>query len=83
MAKDEDRSLRQVASQYLGNLRDVRPILRGSDLIELGLQPGPRFKEILERLREARLNGEVRSREDEEAIVKREFGGGELKKDKP
>ena len=33
-------------------------------------------KEILGRLREARLNGEVRSREDEEAIVRREFGTG-------
>jgi len=76
MAKDEEGDLRQAASQYLGDLRDVRPMLRGADLIGLGLEPGPQFKEILGRLREARLNGEVRSREDEEAIVRREFGTG-------
>lgn len=74
IAKDEEGGLRRGATVYLEKFRDVRPILRGEDLIRLGLEPGPRFKQILERLRAARLNGEVRSREDEEAVVRREFG---------
>ena len=36
----------------------------------MGIAPGPRFKEILNRLQEARLDGEVTSRQDEEKLVK-------------
>jgi tRNA nucleotidyltransferase (CCA-adding enzyme) len=55
----------------------MRPELCGEDLKELGFEPGPRFKEILERLLAARLDGEVSDREEEMALVKREFGAGE------
>lgn len=37
-------------------------LVSGRDLIESGLRPGPRFKEILDALRDAQLNGELRDR---------------------
>jgi poly(A) polymerase len=37
------------------------PLLTGHDLIQHGLEPGPRFKHLLERLREAQLDGVVKT----------------------
>jgi len=39
------------------------PLVTGHDLIQLGLQPGPRFKEILETLQTEQLEGRILERE--------------------
>jgi poly(A) polymerase len=39
-----------------------RELITGKDLIERGLAPGPRFKELLDQIRDAQLNGEIASR---------------------
>jgi poly(A) polymerase len=39
------------------------PLVTGKDLIKLGLQPGPRFKEILETIQNEQLEGRVLERE--------------------
>ncbi len=57
---------------YLNVLRHVNPALGGADLKRLGIPEGPRIKEVLLALREARLDGRIDSREEEEAMV-REF----------
>jgi poly(A) polymerase len=51
---------------------EVRPprLLTGDDLKALGFRPGPRFKEILDALEEAQLNGKVLTREDGLQFVK-------------
>jgi poly(A) polymerase len=53
----------------------VRPprLLSGDDLLGLGLKPGPVFKEILEVVEEAQLNGKVQTREDALALVRSSF----------
>lgn len=51
--------------------RRVEPLLGGDDLKALGLKPGPLFGRLLEALRDARLDGQVKSREDEEALLRR------------
>ncbi|MGH8006392.1 MAG: CCA tRNA nucleotidyltransferase [Candidatus Binatia bacterium] len=45
-------------------------LLSGDDLIEMGLEPGPRFKEILDTVEEAQLEGRLLTREDALAWVK-------------
>jgi poly(A) polymerase len=50
---------------------DPEPILTGNDLMAMGLSPGPRFKPLLERVREAQLDGTVRSGEEARALVRR------------
>ncbi len=40
------------------------PLVTGSDLIAFGLQPGPRFKQLLDKLRDAQLNGDLSNREE-------------------
>lgn len=58
-------------SLFLDKLRYVLPSLGGDDLVKLGIPPGPRVKKILHRLLRARLEGKVRSKNDELEIVKR------------
>jgi poly(A) polymerase len=48
-------------------------LVTGHDLIEMGYTPGPRFTEILDSLEDAQLEGEVASRADAIAFVRREF----------
>jgi tRNA nucleotidyltransferase (CCA-adding enzyme) len=55
--------------EYLVSWRNVRPVTNGNDLKEHGLEPGPRFAEILRRLRAAWLDGEVKSKEEEESLL--------------
>ncbi len=69
----KDPMVRGVVHEYLLRLRNVRPALSGKDLKALGVPPGPEMGRILRRLREARLDGEVHSPEDEKALVKKEF----------
>ena len=50
------------------------PLVNGYDLIALGLTPGPRFGEILEKVQTAQLEKEIRSREEALALVRRLVG---------
>lgn len=50
------------------------PLVRGDDLIALGLKPGPRFGEILEAVETRQLEGALRDREEALAWVKQEYG---------
>ena len=47
--------------------------LTGDDLIAMGLPAGPIFQTVFKTLRKARLEGRVRSRDDEMETVKSEF----------
>jgi poly(A) polymerase len=40
------------------------PLLTGHDLVRHGLSPGPRFKELLERIRELQLDGLIHSKRE-------------------
>jgi poly(A) polymerase len=40
------------------------PLVTGKDLIKLGLQPGPRFREILEAVQNEQLEGRILERDD-------------------
>ncbi len=50
---------------------DPPPLVTGSDLIAHGLEPGPDFRRLLSRVREAQLNGEIRSKQEALALVDR------------
>jgi tRNA nucleotidyltransferase/poly(A) polymerase len=45
------------------------PLVDGKDLIALDLAPGPRFREILHRIEDAQLNGEISTREQAIALA--------------
>ncbi len=74
MAKVRNERLRKAISNYFTKLKHIRPQIRGRDLIEMGFRPGPIFGKILEKLLEARLNGLVKTKEDEIEFVKERYG---------
>jgi poly(A) polymerase len=45
-------------------------LVRGDDLISLGLEPGPRIGELLEAVQTAQLEGEIKTREEALELVK-------------
>ena len=61
---------RQHIQLFLNKLRYIKPTLTGNDLKRMGIAPGPHIKEILNLLHEARLDGKVTSKKDEEGLVK-------------
>ncbi len=60
---------KQHIQLFLSKLRYVKPALTGNDLQKMGIAPGPRMKEILQRLHQARLDGKVTSKKEEEELV--------------
>jgi poly(A) polymerase len=52
------------------------PLVRGDDLIALGLKPGPKFGKILESVETRQLEGTLRTRDDALEWVKREYLSG-------
>jgi len=71
MVKSKGDLVKRQVSAFLTTHQHVKPILTGDDLKALGLKPGPRFKKILDRLLDARLNGEVKTEAEEREIVNR------------
>ena len=50
------------------------PLVTGNDLIAAGLEPGPRFKEILSAVEDGQLEGRFQSRKEALEFVRAEFG---------
>jgi poly(A) polymerase len=53
------------------------PLVRGDDLIAMGMKPGPKFGEILETVETRQLEGTLKDREEALAWVKREYSSGD------
>ncbi len=67
----QDEASSGLALRYLNEWRHVKPRLNGRDLARLGVPEGPRVGLLLERLRDARIMGEVSTREEEKAFIRR------------
>jgi tRNA nucleotidyltransferase (CCA-adding enzyme) len=69
MAKSKGDTVKRHISAFLTTYQHVKPILTGRDLKAMGLKPGPKFKQILDQLLDARLNGEVKTDAEERQLV--------------
>jgi len=63
--------IKQRILDYLTKLSNVKPVLRGDDLLRLGIKPGPAIGALLAALLEAKLNGVINTRREEQAFVRR------------
>jgi tRNA nucleotidyltransferase (CCA-adding enzyme) len=57
--------------RYETELRHVQPVVDGEYLMGLGLKPSPLFSKLLNAVRDARLDGEVHTAEEEQSLVAR------------
>ena len=69
IATDSPEASRNI-HEYLVRLRYIKPVLTGENLKNMGLAPGPRISETLDRLRAARQDGEVSNRQEEERLAR-------------
>ncbi|MDT7044047.1 CBS domain-containing protein [Candidatus Nitronereus thalassa] len=69
MAKTQAESVKRQISAFFTSYQRIHPILNGTDLKAMGLKPGPQFRAILEKLLDARLNGEITSESDERTLA--------------
>jgi hypothetical protein len=54
---------------FLTTWRHVKPVTTGDELKRRGLEPGPRFGEILSHLRAAWVDGEVKTLNEEKSLL--------------
>jgi len=73
MAKANSEKTKRLISSYFTKLKGTKIQLKGKDLSTMGFQPGPIFKEIFDRLLEARLNNLIETKEDEVKFVEDTF----------
>ncbi len=66
--------VRDLIQMYLDEMRQVKTLLNGDDLIALGFPPGPAIGEVLRDLRYARVEGRIASREDEVRLAEQYLG---------
>jgi tRNA nucleotidyltransferase (CCA-adding enzyme) len=59
---------------YEIELRHVRPVVDGEYLKSIGLKPSPLFSRLLNTVRDARLDGEIQTEEEEKALIARLLG---------
>lgn len=70
MASSKDNDKKKAISQYLLELRAIKPIIKGQDLIDLGLVPGPIFSEIFSKILDEKLCKRLNTKDDEIAFAK-------------
>jgi tRNA nucleotidyltransferase (CCA-adding enzyme) len=73
MAKTDEEGVKKAISLFFTKLNTVKVSLRGKDLQQLGIKPGPLYREILDSLLLARLEGKVQTKADEMRYVKTRF----------
>ncbi|MBQ7586028.1 MAG: CBS domain-containing protein [Desulfovibrionaceae bacterium] len=69
MANNHDEFLSKCLSHYVTHCRKAQADIRGQDLIELGLKPGPLYHEILDRVLCAKLDGLVQDKDSQLALA--------------
>lgn len=69
IALPSPRILRKQIWHYLTVLANVQPILNGNDLKQLGYKPGKQFRQMLDDLRAATLDGVIKNRTEAEEFL--------------
>ena len=67
---NQDPAIRELLWQYMSKWAAVEPHTSGVDLRKMGLPPSPAYGQILTALRDAWLDGEICSHEEEKALLK-------------
>ncbi|MBF0557226.1 MAG: CBS domain-containing protein [Nitrospirae bacterium] len=77
LAKDSDQ--KKAISRFLLELRNVHPLLKGSDLKKHGIPPGPVYSEVFGKILDEKLLGRLETRDEELIFAKRIYGRGQSK----
>jgi tRNA nucleotidyltransferase (CCA-adding enzyme) len=65
----QDEKIKDILTKYLSDWWHVKPKTTGHDLKKRSIPPGPKYTEILRRLRAAWLDEEVKSEDEEKKLL--------------
>jgi len=65
MAAAKQQKVKKAISHFFTNLRQVKISLKGKDLKKMKLKPGPIYREILQAVLDAKLDGKLKTKKDE------------------
>lgn len=66
----ESKVIKNRIKLFTLKLSGIKASVTGADLIKLGIKPGPQMGKILNRVLEAKLDGKVKTKNDEIAFIK-------------
>jgi tRNA nucleotidyltransferase (CCA-adding enzyme) len=69
MAKTKSEEIKKTISAYITNRDSHKPFTTGEDIKKLGIQEGPIFKEVLEALKDAKIDMNLKTKEEESHFV--------------
>jgi tRNA nucleotidyltransferase (CCA-adding enzyme) len=75
MAVTKHERVKKAISFYVTQLRQIKISVSGKDLKDMKLEPGPLYKSILQAVLDAKLNGQLKTRNDELNFV-RDYASG-------
>ncbi|MFH1824056.1 MAG: CBS domain-containing protein [Candidatus Firestonebacteria bacterium] len=71
LAKSKSLRVRQRLHLYISTLKKTKVELSGDDLKNIGLKPGPIYKEIFREILYNKLDGNIKTKDDEISYVKK------------
>jgi len=75
MAITKETNKKKEISQFLVELRKVKPHIKGSDLRKLGIPEGPVYSKILRELLDEKLRAKLKTEDDEKKYVREHYVG--------
>ncbi|RUM39236.1 MAG: prohead protease [Desulfobulbus sp.] len=73
MALARKKHIQRDVSRFVTTLRNTRLLIRGKDLQNMGYQPGPGFRTMLNHVLEAQLNGKIHSENEALNLIKQQY----------
>lgn len=73
IALQSPKIIRRKIWHYLTVLSNIKPLLNGNDLKKMGYKPGAQYKEILDGLLAATLDGEIEDKSSAEEFLQRNY----------
>lgn len=70
-AKCKNRNIKRYIVDFFDIYNGMRLYISGDDLRRLGVAPGPYYQKIFAKVLNAKLNGKIRTREEELALIKK------------
>ena len=70
-AKYKNENLHRYIQDFLATYNGVRILTKGKELQALGLSPGPAYQQIFNKVLNARIDGEIKTRDDELGFIRR------------
>jgi tRNA nucleotidyltransferase (CCA-adding enzyme) len=65
MAATRQETVKKAISHFFTRLRQIEPVIGGKDLVALGYKPGPIFRDVIQTVLDAKLDGRLKTPKEE------------------